>query len=85
MSILSNITKSSREKDVFQYCMICRSDFQDNSDIEKECTTCGYVYFIAPKPSAGAIIFNSKNEVLLIRRVSSPFKGSLDIPAGFCR
>lgn len=77
------MSNSPREKEVFRFCMLCQGEFKNNSDIEKECTNCGYVYFIAAKPSAGGIIINSKNQILLIKRNRNPFKGSLDIPAGF--
>jgi mutator protein MutT len=72
------------EKEAFKFCPVCGGEFRTNSEIEKECKKCGYIYFIASKPSAGAIITNKNNEILLIRRSRNPYKGSLDIPAGFC-
>ncbi len=72
------------EKEAFKFCPVCGGEFRTNSDIEKECTKCGYVYFIAAKPSAGGVVINELNQVLLIRRKRNPFKGTLDIPAGFC-
>ena len=71
------------EKEAFKFCMVCGGEFKTNSDIEKECTKCGYIYFIASKPCAGGLVINEKKEVLLIKRKRNPFKGSLDIPAGF--
>lgn len=77
------MNNSPKETEAFRFCMLCQGEFKHNSDIEKECTKCGYIYFIAAKPSAGGIILNSKNQILLIKRNRNPFKGSLDIPAGF--
>ena len=75
---------SPYEIDAFKFCMLCAGNFIQKSKIELECSRCGYVYFIASKPTASGIIVNSKNQILLIKRKRNPFKGSLDIPAGFC-
>lgn len=70
--------------EAFKFCPVCGGKFKTNSDIEKECTNCGYIYYISANPSAGGLIVNEKGEVLLIKRKRNPHKGTLDIPAGFC-
>jgi NAD+ diphosphatase len=74
---------SPYEKDAFQFCPVCGGKFQTNSVIEKQCTNCGYIYFIAAKPAAGALVIDESGAMLLIRRNRNPYKDTLDIPAGF--
>ncbi len=71
------------EKEAFKYCMVCGNEFETVSIIEKHCPKCNYRYFISAKPSSSALIFNSKNELLMIKRGRDPHKGTWDIPAGF--
>ncbi|MBI2572640.1 NUDIX domain-containing protein [Candidatus Woesearchaeota archaeon] len=77
------VTTSSYERDAFKFCMVCGSDFETVSNVVKQCTHCAYRYYIASKPSASALIFNSKYELLLIKRARDPCKGTWDVPAGF--
>lgn len=71
------------EKEAFKFCMVCGSNFETVSNIEKYCSKCGYRYFISTKPSSSALVFNSKNELLLTKRSRDPYKGMWGIPAGF--
>jgi 8-oxo-dGTP diphosphatase len=47
------------------------------------CPTCGAEYWANPKPCAGALVVR-RGRLLLVRRAQDPWKGSWDIPGGFC-
>ena len=48
------------------------------------CETCGAQIWADAKPCACALVTNEKEQLLLIKRASEPWKGYWDIPGGFC-
>ena len=63
------------------YCPQCGS----KSNLEKSvphCEACQLLFYTNSKPTAGAIIYNEKGEVLLTKRALKPV-GKIDIIGGF--
>ena len=76
-------TKHPLEK--FLFCPVCgASRFEVSSEKSKQCGACGFEFFLNPSTSTVAIIVNTKNELLAVRRAKQPAKGTLDLPGGFC-
>lgn len=74
----------------FKYCPYCSSDMIIKSTGETHnkrlvCSRneCNFIKYGNPKPCAGCIIVNDKDEVLLVTRAKDPYKGMFDIPGGF--
>lgn len=76
------------EKLLYKFCPICSGDLvketveQDNRP-RLVCRQCGFIFYINPIPAVGVILFNDKNEILLIRRKYKPEQGRWSLPAGF--
>lgn len=66
----------------YKFCPICTGELIKKNSFLK-CTKCSYEIFNNPKPCAGVIIENAKNEILLVTRNTEPFKGWFDLPGGF--
>ena len=49
----------------------------------KKCKDCGFSYYLNPSSATVALILNSKEELLVVRRKKDPAKGALDLPGGF--
>ncbi|PIS42711.1 MAG: NUDIX hydrolase [Candidatus Kerfeldbacteria bacterium CG08_land_8_20_14_0_20_40_16] len=47
------------------------------------CKDCGFIFYQNSKPTASAIITDSKGQLLLVRRKMNPRKGYWDLPGGF--
>ena len=76
-------TKHPLEK--FLFCPVCgASRFEVSSEKSKQCGACGFEFFLNPSTSTVAVIVNTKNELLAVRRAKQPAKGTLDLPGGFC-
>lgn len=68
----------------FAYCPKCSSrSFVEHNEKSKQCTACGFVYYFNPSSAVACFIRNSAGEILLVRRVKDPAKGTLDLPGGF--
>lgn len=65
----------------FRFCLRCGSETRNDSNI-RECTSCGYRFYINPIPVVSALIL-SGTEILLTTRAVEPQKGKLDTPGGF--
>lgn len=69
----------------FRFCPACGSEnFCENSPKSKRCNECGFEFFQNPAAAVAAFIRNEKGELLVCRRAKNPFKGTLDLPGGFC-
>ena len=70
--------------DKFQFCPVCGSNhFEINNIKSKKCKDCGFSYYLNPSSATVALILNSKEELLAVRRKKAPAKGALDLPGGF--
>lgn len=67
----------------YRYCSRCGSDsFSAPSKREFVCVECGYRHFITPIPAACALIMDSENRLLVLRRAHEPGLGKLGLPGG---
>lgn len=70
--------------DKFRFCPACGSShWVENNFKSKRCCDCGFVYYANPCAATAAIIVNSKDEMLVVRRAKEPAKGTLDLVGGF--
>ena len=70
--------------DKFLFCPVCGSNhFEINNIKSKKCKDCGFSYYLNPSSATVALILNSKEELLAVRRKKDPAKGALDLPGGF--
>lgn len=70
--------------DKFKFCPVCGSNhFEINNIKSKKCKDCGFSYYLNPSSATVALILNSKEELLAVRRKKDPAKGALDLPGGF--
>ena len=70
--------------DKFQFCPVCGSShFEINNIKSKKCKDCGFSYYLNPSSATVALILNSKEELLAVRRKKDPAKGALDLPGGY--
>ncbi len=61
-------------KIMYKYCPLCRSPLKKISRYHMACSKCAYVYYNNPRPCSAAIIKNG-NQILLVKRKFSPYKG----------
>lgn len=67
----------------FKHCPKCGGDFSYRGGNHLKCQQCSYSYFVNQAPTAGILIFNDKNEVLLAKRKFEPKKGTWQSVGGF--
>lgn len=72
-----------RMENIFRFCPRCKSSLRIEGNRVLTCPSCGFSYYLNPAPCNAAILLNSKNELLLVRRKYEPKKGLLDLPGGF--
>ena len=71
--------------EVFRHCPRCGAERQ-RENLGKSpllCGACGFVLYFNPSVAAGALVFDSGERVLLIRRAKEPSAGKLGVPGGF--
>lgn len=67
----------------FKFCNNCgNNDWITQSNREFVCAACGFRHFITPIPAAVAIILDSQDRILIIRRAHEPGLGKLGLPGG---
>ncbi len=67
----------------FRHCSDCgATDLTQHSEREFHCPACGFRHFVTPIPAACAILLDSKNRLLVIRRAHEPGIGKLGLPGG---
>ena len=47
------------------------------------CTHCGFTFYINSSIGVAAVILKNDDELLMVRRMKEPRKGTLDLPGGF--
>lgn len=68
----------------FLYCPHCgASSFDVYDEFSKRCSACGFTFYPNASAATVAIIINSHQELLCVRRDRNPAKGTLDLPGGF--
>lgn len=65
------------------FCYLCGGKLSDPENRSWWCQACNQRYYDNPRPTADMVFFNSKGEVLLVKRGVDPGKGKWDIPGGF--
>lgn len=68
------------------YCPYCGTKVEMHkieSKIRKFCPNCQTYIYENPVPVVAIVIFNDKNELLLIKRKEEPAKGEWALPSGF--
>lgn len=69
---------------VYQFCPRCGSDALSMKNAHlTACPACGLNLYHNPSGAAGAILVDTSNRVLLVRRANEPAKGKLAFPGGF--
>ena len=70
------------EIDGWRFCPRCGNELSREGG-RVRCSTCGFVYYAASKPTASAIVVGEDSRVLLSKRALDPFAGRWDLPGGF--
>lgn len=68
---------------VFKYCPNCGSKCDKSGIKEYTCTDCQSKFYDEPAFCSGALISNSENKYLFLKRNIEPKKGLLGLPGGF--
>jgi 8-oxo-dGTP diphosphatase len=71
--------------DEVKFCVRCGTRLAAHEEfgrLRPKCPACGWIYFADPKVAA-AVLLQRDSQVLLVRRVNEPFRGSWTLPAGF--
>ncbi len=80
------MTDSQRYKDV-KYCLRCGHKLTLKTDREGKtrpiCENCGWVYYKNPIPASACVVFNEKNQLLVIKRKFEPSAGKWALPSGY--
>src|SRR4051794_4274090 len=63
------------------FCSHCAAELPSPPPVT--CERCGASHYANPKPCGGALVTRD-GRLLLIRRATEPYRGSWDIPGGFC-
>ncbi|TWT89408.1 NUDIX hydrolase [Neorhodopirellula pilleata] len=80
------MTQTSRNEPIeqaFRFCPSCGVANQGGGSIPFRCLECGFAFFFGPVAAVGALIINSDNNVLLVRRSRNPGKNQWGLPGGF--
>ncbi len=71
---------------IAQYCIRCGTKLQEkiyhDGHLHLVCNNCDSAYFPDPKVAA-AIVVEQDGQILLVKRLFDPMKGSWTLPAGF--
>ncbi|MBI2616713.1 NUDIX domain-containing protein [Candidatus Gottesmanbacteria bacterium] len=69
--------------EAYHFCPLCGEKFQKKEPDLLVCKSCGFHYFINPRPCNAAIISDEKGNILLVKRKYEPKKDFWDLPGGF--
>ncbi len=73
------------EENLIQFCIRCGAHLERRLRFGQErpvCPACGWTYFADPKVAVGVLV-EQAGQVLLVRRVNEPGRGTWSVPAGF--
>jgi len=69
------------------FCIRCGNKLVVKTDLENKlrprCEKCGWIYYKNPIPAVACVIFNEKNELLIIKRKFEPKPGEWALPSGY--
>jgi len=71
-------TRNDKKEVFYKFCPKCGGDL-DNL----KCQNCGFVFYQNSRPTAGIVILNDKNQVLLMKRAADSRIGKWSLPGGF--
>ena len=68
----------------FTHCPCSGSaHFENNDEKSRRCHDCGFEYYLNPSAAYVALIYNEQGQLLVVRRLCEPARGTLDLPGGF--
>ncbi|MCA9126530.1 MAG: NUDIX domain-containing protein [Planctomycetales bacterium] len=67
----------------YRYCPTCAEPNKTIGAIPFKCDQCGHACFFGPVAAVGALIEDSQNRLLFVRRARDPGKGKWGLPGGF--
>jgi 8-oxo-dGTP diphosphatase len=69
------------------YCIRCGTGLEFKEDHEgklrPKCPACHWIYYKNPVPAVAIVVFNEKNELLIIKRLNEPKAGTWSLPSGY--
>lgn len=68
---------------LYRHCPKCGGSFEYHGGNHLKCMDCSYNYFVNQAPTAGILVVNENNEVLLAKRKFDPKKGTWQSVGGF--
>lgn len=68
---------------MFKFCSECKGNLKKDLANLLICQTCGFRFYINPKPVANLILENEEGKILLVKRKFPPKRGFWDLPGGF--
>ncbi len=82
---MSNLTKETYKN--VNYCLRCGAElsiqFDKEGKLRPRCENCGWVFYKNPVPAVACVVFNEKNELLIIKRKVEPQAGKWALPSGY--
>ena len=70
-------------ENAFNFCPRCGTKNTAVGTIPFRCESCEHTEFFGPVAAVGALVCNSENQLLLVRRARDPGKGRWGLPGGF--
>ena len=68
---------------LYKFSPLTGNRFEKKSDNLLVDSETGFRFYISPKPTVNALIFDKKDRLLFTKRAIDPEKGMLDLPGGF--
>src|SRR5437868_5111404 len=65
------------------FCTKCGATLKKKSSNLSICSHCGFHAYLNPTPCNGLILYNTNQEILLVKRSANPYKNYWDLPGGF--
>ncbi|HEY2320535.1 MAG TPA: NUDIX domain-containing protein [Solirubrobacteraceae bacterium] len=72
---------ATRAEEWIRYCWRCARALP--AAPPTTCAGCGQAHYLNPAPCGEAVVVRDE-KVLLLRRANDPYRGSWDVPGGFC-
>ena len=67
----------------YVFCVRCKGTFVYQKKNLLICSSCGFRFYMNPRPCNAAVLVRKNGEILLVRRKYEPKKGLWDLPGGF--